>query len=104
MWVAAKNPKQTENPIYRKLIHKGLEAGYVVSIFDGENWSVERSRDETEILAARHSVPDFTKIRFRTMVGKFIGDVVLIDVDDDDVVADWTDNFATNELAKEILG
>lgn len=101
MLVTAKSAK---HPIYEKLIRRGLEAGYVVSIFDGQEWSVERSRNETEILAARISVTDFTKIRFRTMIGKFVGDVVLIYVDNDDVIADWTDNSATDELMRELLG
>jgi len=101
--LVAGNRRQTEDPIHQKLIRRGLEAGYVVSIFDGEDWSVERSRDEAEILAACLSVSNFIKIRFRTMVGKFVGDAVLIYGDGDNVISDWTDNFDTNALMRDVL-
>ena len=97
------NPKQTKDGIFEKLIRAGLDAGYVVSVFNGEDWSVERSRDELEIFAAALLVSDLVKLRFRTMVGKFVGDVVLVFGDDDNVIADWTDNFETNKLMRRVL-
>lgn len=47
----APNAKHAD-PINQMLIRRGLEAGYAVSVFEGEDWSLKRSRDGPEILAA----------------------------------------------------
>ena len=58
----------------RRLVREGLKRYYTVSVSDGESWAIEGSRDERQIFAAMF-VSDIEKLRFRTMIGKFVGDV-----------------------------
>jgi hypothetical protein len=78
-----------EYRICTKLIARVLAGPYTLSVFDGEEWVLKDSKDMAQILAVMFS-GESDKLRIRTLLGKFVGDI-----------ANWTDNQDTNELIKE---
>jgi len=44
------------------------------------------------------------KLRFRTMIGKFVGDIVLCYGDGEDVIFDWSNRYEIKELVASIRG
>lgn len=89
-----------ERRVARRLIKAGIAAGYTVSINDGEEWTVRRSTDEREILAALASTgQDY--VRFYRGDDS-VGTTVLIwgnDETGEELIADHTDNDAMSALA-----
>ena len=87
----------------RRLVREGLKRLYTVSVSDGERWGIERSREERQIFAATF-VSDIEKLCFRTMIGKFVGDVTLVRGEGENVIYDWTDRFEINQLVAAVKG
>jgi len=76
----------------RRLIRLALEAGYVVSVQDGEEWTVKQSADRMTILAAMATTGE-DRIRFRKATGERIGTAYLIygnAHDGSELIADYT--------------
>lgn len=59
------------------LVDAALAANMLISVNDGEEWTVKQSRDRAEILAAMNST-DADTLRFRTGDGDRVGDAWLI--------------------------
>lgn len=87
----------SELQIATKLVRAALAAGYSVSVNDGEAWPVSKSHDEAEILAALQST-DSDTLRLRSPLGDFVGNVLLIWGNGEDVISDHTDNKATRAV------
>ena len=87
----------------RRLVREGLKRYYTVSVADGERWRIERSRDEQQIFAAMF-VSDIEKLRFRTMVGKSVGDVTLVYSEGENVIYDWTNRYEIDQLVAAVKG
>lgn len=88
-----------ENQIADKLIDDALFYGCLVSVNDGEEWTLKASQDKAAIRAAMAST-DADLIRFRDADRKTIGDVLLIWGNGWDLISDCTDNEATKALLK----
>lgn len=79
-----------ELPIARRIIKNGLKAGYTISVYDGEVWTVKKSTNAREIHAALAST-DSDTVRFRTADGVPVGSVLFIWGNGEEVVSDCTD-------------
>jgi hypothetical protein len=88
----------------RKLVGLILATGADVSVHDGDEWMVKRSRDNKTIIAALGTTGADT-LRVRDMDGALLGDFELIygnDSDGTEVISDHTANaycdFMWNKL------
>ena len=90
---------------YKTLVHNAIASGFVVSVFDGEEWPVKRSVKSNDIYAAIESV-DEAQLRIRDKDGAYIGWALVVNgLEDDELVADYTDNTIMRGLIgdKEIV-
>jgi len=88
----------------RSLVHHALLAGYTISVSDGEEWTVKKSRDRNAILEALATTGE-DYLRMRTAEGESVGTFQLVyqDGDRDELIADHTDNDACNALYKQVV-
>jgi hypothetical protein len=49
---------------YKHLVKHAIDLGFVVSVYDGEEWAVKRSKKQKDIFAAIESVEE-AQLRFR---------------------------------------
>lgn len=91
-----------EREIAEKVVDAFLAANRLVSVFDGEEYPVKRSRDKAAIMEALGST-DADALVVRDADGKRLGQVVLIWGNDIDLVSDWTDAPAINDVLEPIL-
>jgi hypothetical protein len=101
------NPRKPRksNPAaaYRTLVKNALAAGYRISVFDGEEWQVQKSTKFQEIIDAIESVEE-AQLRIWSAAGAargaIIGSALILPhgVGPDETVADYTDNEAMNRL------
>lgn len=91
----------------RALLRRALSAGYAVSVYDGEEWTVRRSRKFEELEGALAST-DHDTIRldrqdFNNASGwHFVGTILLVwgnAADGSELAADCSDNPATVDVA-----
>jgi hypothetical protein len=61
----------------RKIVAAALAKGWVVSVNDGEEWTVKKSSNKTEILDALCSTGMDT-LRFRDAAGQPVGSMLLV--------------------------
>ena len=79
----------TEGKICRKLIKTAIAAGFTVSVFDGEEWTVKRSRKVAECVNACFTT-DMDQITVRRDNGDAFASFQLIYGNDGfDVIADY---------------
>ena len=83
---------QTRIAIEKRIVHRvvkdALRAGYSVSVFDSEEWTLERSTDFKTIIAAMMTSDEDT-IRLRDKEGKNLGIVFFVYGNDGwDVICD----------------
>lgn len=90
-----------EKPIVTKLIHLALDKGYEISVWEGEDYALKRSRNEDQILDALASTDSDELILWD--VGLRIGTILLIWGNDLEVISDHTDNAATNEIVARAM-
>jgi hypothetical protein len=91
----------------RKLVAEAIAKGYHLSVNDGEEWTVKLSTDAKEVIAALAST-DMDTLRVRGAEytddegrrrRELVGDFLLVwGLDDDETIADHTDNQACTEL------
>lgn len=79
-----------ERRIVSRLVKIAITKGYAISVNDGEEWTVKKSRDENAILSAL-ATTGMDVLRFRLADAR-IGDITLIWGNDEDVISDSTDN------------
>ncbi len=89
----------TERRIASKLVERILAKGYVISVFEGEQWCLSRSSDKAHIFAALAST-DSDTLRIRTVDGAPVGSIVLIWGNEDDLISDASDSEEIEELCK----
>ena len=87
----------TEARIIRTLINRALSRGYTVSVFDGEEFTVKRSRDAAAVFAALDTTGQDALV-MRDADGRKVGTVTLTYNGDDTVISDHTDNAAMSDL------
>lgn len=77
---------------YRHLVKHALAAGNAVSVFDGEEWSCKRSTSFKQIIDDIESVEQ-AQLIIRNGDGDKLGwALIILDVNDDETVADYSDN------------
>ncbi len=89
-----------ERTVARRLVNAILAAGHLVSVNDGEEWTVLKSRSTTEIINALASTGE-DYIRVRHSDGGVVGTFSLIwgnDPSGEELISDHTDNEAMGEL------
>ncbi|TIW53852.1 MAG: hypothetical protein E5V54_24125 [Mesorhizobium sp.] len=90
--------RPTEAKIVGALIKKALDQGYVISVYDGEEYPLIRS-DDYQAITAEVAATDETYLIFRRREDKTkVGSVRLIHGNDEDVISDHSDNEITNAL------
>lgn len=71
------------------LIDYALAAGATISVWDGEEWGVKRSRDRDEVLELVNDL-DEARLRFRNAAGEKIGWAFIVNGNEpDELVADY---------------
>jgi len=89
-----------ERGVATRLVRAAIHAGYTVSVYDGEEYTVKRSRQERQILEALASTESDVLV-IRDSAGERVGDLCLIwgnDETGEELIADHTDNAATTAL------
>ena len=86
-----------EHRIVSQLLAAALPLGYTASVWDGEEWTLRNSRDPGEILQALATTSD-DLISFRDAAGARVGTFWLIYGNDQDLIADHSDNPLTEAL------
>jgi hypothetical protein len=91
---------KTTTASYKKLVRNALAKGASISVWDGEEWQVKRSVSCKQIIEAIESVEE-AQVRIRDAEGNQIGWALIIPfaVDNDETVADHTDNAFMHSLA-----
>lgn len=89
-----------EKPIIDRIVKTALERGWTISVFDSEEWPVKRSRDY-ETITANISTTDLTQLKFRDSDGNYLGVVIFVHGNDEDVICDCTDNPEMLELCDD---
>jgi hypothetical protein len=95
----------TENTVAKALIAAGLARGFTVSIQDGEEWTVKRSRDANEAFKALFTTGE-DRVLFRDEAGIFQASFYLVagnEPNGEELIADHTDNPIANELYREVM-
>lgn len=88
----------------RSLVHHALRLGYAISVNDGEEWTVRRSRDRDEVLEALASTGEDTIRVSREIAGGSGAEVAVFwliygnDPKGEELISDYTDNRFANEL------
>jgi len=89
---------QQEKTAAGRIIDRGLAKGYLVSVNDGEEYTVIRSRKRSQIMGALQST-DTDIVVFRNPNGDKVGFVFFVwGNSPDEVVCDCSDNPAIEEL------
>jgi hypothetical protein len=82
--------------IAKRLIQAALDAGYAISVFDGEETTVRQSTDRRAIIDAMATTSD-DRLTF-WMGDTRIGTVWLIYSNGEDVISDWSSNETMDAL------
>lgn len=86
--------------VARKVVKAALAKGYVVSVCDGEEWTVKKSSSLTEIIDALCTT-DADTLRFRDAEGNKVGCIEFVYGNlPEEVIADYTANDAMEALVK----
>lgn len=74
---------------YEHLIDYALDFGFTISVWDGEEWQVKRSRDRAAIIEAVESVEE-AKLRIRDLADEVVGSALVsaFGLADDETVID----------------
>lgn len=68
---------KAEGQVAQRLVAHALAQGWSVSVFDSEEWTVKRSRDNAKIMDALFTTDD-DRLRFRDEAGEDKGTVWLV--------------------------
>lgn len=92
-----------ERRMARALVNRALRGGNTISVNDGEEWVVKRSRDRAAIYAALFST-DQDQIRVHDKAGNSLGWFLLIYGNDGwDVVSDYSANEFCETIWRDTL-
>lgn len=83
--------QRNEEKIARTLVSHILTTGYTISVYDGEETTVEQAVRFGDVMQAL-STTDSDVLRVYDQAGKRIGNIMLVWGNDTDVIADYTDN------------
>ena len=89
-----------ERGVATRLVRAAINAGFTVSVYDGEEWTVKRSDSEAVILPAL-ATTGYDTLRFRNSAGEHVGSAYLDWGNEESgecLIADHTDNDAMEAL------
>ncbi len=92
-----------EVTVVKRLVRIILERGYMVSIYDGEDWTVNLSTNRNEILSALATTGDDTIRLYKD--GERAGSIWLVygnAADGSELIADHSDNEACHSICWEL--
>ncbi len=77
---------------FEHLIDYTLDFGFTISVWDGEEWQVKRSRNRAAIIEAVESVEE-AKLRIRDLAGEIVGTALVsaFGLADEETMMDWSD-------------
>ena len=78
---------------YRHLVRHAISKGYAVSVWDGEEWALQKSSEFKEVIDCIEAVEE-AELKIRRANGEFLGWALVsaYGLDDDETVINWTDN------------
>ena len=93
-----------EKKAVKKVVEKTLRMGYMISLYDGEEYSVKRSIDKAHILANIYQT-DMDRMFFRYReTGESVGSVLFVYGNSaSEVCADWSDNAEVNAILADAI-
>ena len=90
-----------EKGIAKRVVRAAIEAGYTVSLYDGGEWTVKRSRKLSEVVGAMFTV-DEERLDIRNSEGGLIGNVWFVYGNDGyDAINDYTDTETMEKLLRD---
>lgn len=96
--------KEHERKEARALVHALLRTGAVVSVYDGEDWAIKKSRDRALILDSMGST-DADVLSARNAAGERLGTFCLIYGNGPgELIADHSDNDYCNAIWAQLNG
>ena len=99
------NTSRGERHIARNLVSAILKRGGVISVNDGEEWTVRRSPESRKILEALATTGEDT-LRWYDEAGNRVASFLLVWGNDDDgseLIADHTDNDEAEDVYSEVI-
>lgn len=91
---------KAEQAQVRKLVRAALKRGWLVSVYDSEEWAIKKSSNFTKIMDAANNTDEDTFV-FRDTDGNKLGQVYLVYGNGpEDIVCDFT--LDTEPFLKEI--
>lgn len=94
--MALKDLNAVEQQIAGQLLRDALAAGYAISVHDGEEIAIRRSRDAAAIKEAMATTDEDVLVLFRD--GQRIGSIWLVYGNGSDLIADHTATPAITEI------
>lgn len=94
---------EIEKRIARRVVTDALEAGYMISVWEGGDWAIKRAVNKAAMIMDAMFSTDSDLLVLRKLDGEIVGRVYLVWGNGCDVLSDWSDNEATNELLKGAL-
>jgi hypothetical protein len=91
---------KVEARIVRAIVSDALKMGYTVSVYDGEEFAIERSSNRSAILAECAATDEDRLYFTRNGQTKAIGVVWIIYGEGDTCMTDWTDTDEVNAILK----
>ena len=90
-----------EKGIAKRVVRAAIEAGYTVSLYDGGEWTVKRSRKLSEVVGAMFTV-DEERLDIRNSEGGLIGNVWFVYGNDGyDAINDYTATETMEKLLRD---
>lgn len=90
-----------EVAISSRLVGKALSLGYLLSVDDGEEMAIEKSRDRSAI-TAEFFATDQTNLMIHKADGEYIGHIMLIHGNDLDLISDYGAKAGNLDVMEEI--
>ena len=92
-----------EQQIVEYLINKAINAGYFISIYDGEGYAIKLSNDPLAIINAMR-LTDADRVDIVTQSNKYVGYIILVyDNDSHDVIHDYSESLTDFMSSVEIF-
>lgn len=89
-----------EEKIVRSILSFAISKEYTVSVFDGEEWGVVKSKHIEQIIEFIDT--DEVTFRFRNTSNKVVGSISLIFGNEEDVIHDFSDNDKIREIVNSL--
>lgn len=90
-----------EKKLINPMITASIKAGYALRVHDGEEWSTDWTTDRAEVREYVGATDE--TILAVSEGGEWIGQIVCIHGNEEDVISDWTDNDKIDAIVRPVL-